>query len=408
MGKKAPASPDYAALAKQQGTDNIEVARLEAMMNRVNQVTPYGNRTWTNDPNNPDSWTVTDTMSPNEEFKYNQQSDIENRLLSDTWSMGLPALEDALRNGNFEAPGDIQTGWDPEYAPDQRFQTESGMYEAPWIQESLDYSAAPWLQTALDFSSAAPIPKGDAETRKRVEDSVYQAGARWLDPQFQKQQNQLDTKLSNQGIFVGSDAHKDSQNELDTARTQAYGDLRDRAIQMGGDQMAQLFGLGMQEHQTGVQDLTTKGSFANAARGQAISEITQQGQFANQARGQLISELMQDMQARNAAIGMQGNMASQQQQANNTGLQQWLQQAAASKTLPINIITALMSGTQVNNPQFQAFNNQTQVQPPPTFQAGVAQGQADLNRYNAQQAATGQWLNFAGSLGAGYLAGRKP
>lgn len=47
MGKKsAPPPPDYAAIAQQQGQENRDTAQFNAALNRVNQVTPYGNLTW--------------------------------------------------------------------------------------------------------------------------------------------------------------------------------------------------------------------------------------------------------------------------------------------------------------------------------------------------------------------------
>lgn len=372
--KDTPPVPDYAALATQQGAANEAAARTAAQMNHPNQITPYGNRNWTVDPNDPNQWTVTDTLSEAEQQKLEQQNALYSTLLSYGTEYGLPALAKSLGT-NFTPPREAQLGWENDYAPDQRYQTESGIWEAPWIQESLDFSGAP------------EIPTADLETRKHIEDSLYGSATRWLDPQFAGQQNQLDTKLSNQGIFTGSDAHAAAQAELDKARTMAYGDARDRAIAQGGQEMTNQFGMGMQAHQTGVGD------------------ITQQGTFANQSRGQLIQELLADMQARNAAIGGQTNMATSQQGASNTGTQAWLAQKSQSATLPINVMSALMNGGQVNNPQWQPFSANSQFEAAPIFNAGVAQYNANLNNTNAQNAQTGQWLNLAGGLGSAALMG---
>jgi hypothetical protein len=168
-------------------------------------------------------------------------------------------------------------------------QTESGMYEAPWIQEKLDYSGAP------------AIPTADAATRQKMTDALYGMGARYLDPQYKQQHEAMDSKLSNQGIFVGSDAYKDSQGNLADQEARDYGQLRDQSIAAGGDEMARQYGMGMQAHQTGVND------------------ITQQGNFANAARGQLVGELQSDMNSRNAAIAGQANIATGQQ----IGVEHW-------------------------------------------------------------------------------------
>lgn len=59
MGKKtpsAPAAPDPVATAAAQGTINADTARLNAQLNRVNQVSPYGTVNWSQ---NGDTWTQT-------------------------------------------------------------------------------------------------------------------------------------------------------------------------------------------------------------------------------------------------------------------------------------------------------------------------------------------------------------
>lgn len=45
-GGSAPATPDYTALAKEQAKGNLELAQYTTQANRVNQVTPYGNITY--------------------------------------------------------------------------------------------------------------------------------------------------------------------------------------------------------------------------------------------------------------------------------------------------------------------------------------------------------------------------
>ena len=45
MGKRSPApppAPDYAALARQQGVENIEAAKTSAILSNPNIITPYG------------------------------------------------------------------------------------------------------------------------------------------------------------------------------------------------------------------------------------------------------------------------------------------------------------------------------------------------------------------------------
>jgi hypothetical protein len=92
------------------------------------------------------------------------------------------------------------------------------------------------------------------------------------------------------------------------------------------------------------------------------------------------------------------NQALQGAQFGNTAQQQELAQAIQSRQMPLNEITALMSGSQIQNPQFGAYSG-TNVATTPIFAATQAKGQADQNTYN-QQVAT-QNTNTAGLYNLG-------
>jgi hypothetical protein len=72
--------------------------------------------------------------------------------------------------------------------------------------------------------------------------------------------------------------------------------------------------------------------------------------------------------------------------------------------MPLNEITALMSGSQIQNPQFGAYSGAT-VQAAPIFAGTQAQGAFDANKYNQQvsqaNAATAGLYSLGGAaLGA--------
>ena len=67
----------------------------------------------------------------------------------------------------------------------------------------------------------------------------------------------------------------------------------------------------------------------------------------------------------------------------NTAQQQALAEAIQLRQLPLNEITALMSGSQIQNPQFGAYSGST-VQAAPLFASAQAQGQFDANKYNQE------------------------
>jgi len=106
------------------------------------------------------------------------------------------------------------------------------------------------------------------------------------------------------------------------------------------------------------------------------------GQQENDARTQAA------LQGINVDMGanLQGyNQALTGAQFGNTAQQQALAQAIQGRQMPLNEITALMSGSQIQNPQFQAYSG-SNIAAAPIFGATQAQGQAAQNAYNQQVA----------------------
>ena len=125
------------------------------------------------------------------------------------------------------------------------------------------------------------------------------------------------------------------------------------------------------------------------------------GQQENDARTQAV------LQGLNLDIGAnaQGfNQALQGGQFGNTAQQQALAEAIQQRQMPLNEINALMSSSQIQNPQFGAYSG-TNVAPAPIAQATAQQGAYEQNAYNQQVAA--QNANTAGmySLGGAGIVG---
>ena len=97
------------------------------------------------------------------------------------------------------------------------------------------------------------------------------------------------------------------------------------------------------------------------------------------------------------------NQALQGAQFGNTAQQQALMQAIQGRQMPLNEITALMSGSQIQNPQFQAYSG-SNIAAAPIFGATQAQAQNAQNTYNQQVAA--QNANTAGLYGLGGAAAK--
>jgi len=146
---------------------------------------------------------------------------------------------------------------------------------------------------------------------------------------------------------------------------------------------------------------------ANLARqAQQVGQSQSAAGFYNEAQSQAMQQELSRQAAANAAQQQQFQQNIAQQQFRNTAIQQALAQQAAIRSIPVNEISALLSGGQVNVPQFQGYSGVT-VAPAPIFQGGQAQDAAAMQRYGIQanQAASnmGGLFNLAGSLGSAAL-----
>jgi hypothetical protein len=198
---------------------------------------------------------------------------------------------------------------------------------------------------------------------------------------------------------------------------------------------AQNFGQYVTNQQLGNQ--ATQQNFNNAlATQQAGNQATAQNfaqnvtsqQLANAAAAQNYQQSMGTQAAQNQALAQnQAVLAQQQQLANAAQLQQYnqnlgsaqfsnnaaLQNLQASLTLrnqPLNEITGLMSGSQLQMPQLQGYNP-TNIAPAPVFAGAQAQGAANMQNYGIQQsganATTSGLFSLAGAAAPLMFSDRK-
>jgi hypothetical protein len=341
MGKHAPATPDYSQVAKDQGAANLEAAKQQSLMNNPNMYTPYGNQVYTMGPDGRP--TLTQTLSPAEQQKLDAKNQAEMGALG-LLNKDMPNIEEALM-GKFGLSGSVLQGG---YAPG----THVGN-----IQENLDFSGAP------------AMPVADEAARKAAVDASMREASRFLDPQFAQRQSDLDAMLANQGIVrnpgePGSAWGKEQAN-LGRERLQAYSQAEDQAVSQGQQALKDMFGMGMQARQQGVEEILNKGQFHNAA-------VTTENQIA-----QALAQLM-------------GNQRAQA-----------YSEYASNRTMPLNMLNALLSSSQINNPTFQA-TAPTQITPAPLLQGAQMAGQQAAANASAQNAL---WGSALGALGSAFGGG---
>jgi hypothetical protein len=100
-------------------------------------------------------------------------------------------------------------------------------------------------------------------------------------------------------------------------------------------------------------------------------------------------------------VAQQANQNLQQGQFANTAQQQALAQALQQRQMPINEIAALTSQSQIQNPQFGAYQG-SNIAPAPIANAAAQTAAFNQNLYNQQTASANQ--NLTGLFGLGGAA----
>jgi len=100
------------------------------------------------------------------------------------------------------------------------------------------------------------------------------------------------------------------------------------------------------------------------------------------------------------------NQALQSGQFANTAQQQALAQAIQQRQMPLNEVNALVEGSQIQNPQFGAYQG-SNVALAPIANATTLQGQFDQNTYNQNVGSYNQQLAGLYSLGSSAAGGKR-
>jgi len=372
-------------------------------------------------------------------------------------SVGNPSVQgapDLFGFGQADTTGGAGQGINSGPQAGQYGYAQQGV-NAPQLQTNLGYNGPGLpqqggIRNQLDTAGVPGMPVNPGMTAQTA------LMAR-LQPQIERERGQLETQLRNQGLVAGGEAYGNSmtiqnQRENDmlmqaalqgvgldlSANQQGFGQAQAKG-QFGNQAQAQGFGQGMQANQQGFNQAVQSGRFGNEAQmasfgaglqnaqlynqgqaqnyGQGIAaqqaqnqaqgqafgqQATQQG-MGNQAVAQNQAAALQQQQAGNQAAGQQFNQNMGAGQFGNTAQQQMLQQQLYQRNLPLNEIAALMSGSQIQNPQFQGYQS-AQVAPPPIANAAAQQAQYNQGLYNAgvgQQNAMTSGLFSLGSAAMG-------
>jgi hypothetical protein len=346
-------APDYTGAAVAQGQANVDAARASAKLSNPNVYSPYGTQLVSYDGDIP---TIRQTLTPEAQ----KTVEAQQRLQSNLANLGNSAYTNAFgaMSTPFSFGGQVQTQFNQGGALQNA--PSAGQYGL--AQGGLN---APNLSSQLDLSNVAKMPVNAGTT-------AQEAIMRRLEPSLARQRTSTETQLINQGLRPGTEAYDNAARILGEQEN----DLRSQAALQG-------LNLDIGANQQGFSQALQGGQFANAADLAQFGAGQQAQQAANQAIAQNYGQGMTSAQMQNAIEAQRYNQGLQAAQFGNTAQQQQLAQALTLRQLPLNEINALMSGSQIQNPQFGAYQGQT-ITPAPIANATAQQSAYNQNLYNQQ------------------------
>lgn len=416
MGSKAsaPPAPDYKGAAEATAAGNRWAAKDTTAANRPNIITPYGSQTWTNNQTfdqagydaelakynasfKPGSYMPTVDSDGNVTREWNEgtkptgSAPDRNMFMKDNWTQTTtltPATQKALESQQLMQQGrsDIALGIMPRVAESlskpldmNGMQAWGKRYDGPGPITSGFAMTTPTTTDKIQ-TSIGRTP----DYIKSSSDAIYNQATSRLDPRFNQGQSDLDARLANQGITRGSSAYNRAQDAFSMQRNDAYQTAMNNATAQGAADATRVQGM----------DLNAA-NFGNNAQGQVFGQNLTSNQFRNTAIGQSNQAQNQDFTQTNANAAYDNNLRIAQ-----------FNMAQQERMLALNEMNALISGQQVGMPAMPQFNTSTPYGGPNYMGAAQAQGQYDMNTFNANQAAnSGFTSGLFGLGGSGMMAG---
>jgi hypothetical protein len=380
-----------------------------------------------------DRWDAVQTLSPEQQGLYDRQMGLQTGTLdvaSEQLGRVSGALGSPLDFGNAPAqrtaiPGRVQDAG-----------TIQQVGNGPAMQSSFDAGGniqrvgnGPALQSTFGQGGRAQNldPNDYAADRQRVEQALMDR----MDPYLQQRREQEQTRLLNQGFAdTGSEGYSSAMDEV----YRGENDARMAAILSAGQEQQRLSDMGISRqgfnnqaaaqrfgqnataadfaNQTAQQEYANRAGaagFNNQAQAQQFAQNAAAADFANQAN-------QQGYQNRVGAAGFNNQAQAQQFGQNTTQLnaqaaaaafanqarQQAIQEQMLLRQTPINEISALMSGSQVQQPNF-VNTPQSSIQAPDLQGAIYANYQAQMQQAQMQADQNAAMIQGVASLGGSGL-----
>jgi len=332
-GNDAPTPPNPIATAAAATGTNVSTAVANTMLNQVNQNTPdgsirydtTGNYSWT-DPTTNSTYNIP-LRTATQELSEGQKAI---KTQTDASKLGMATLA----NNQTQRMGAI-LGQNIDLSAAPARGDPNTIRNIPGAQTSIADAG----QIQSTFGDAGNIVRGYGPAdnfsadRQRVEDSLM---AR-MNPQLSRERTNIEQRLADQGIRYGSQAYTSAMDDYNRQSN----DARFAAVGQAGTEQQRMMDMAAKE-----------AGFENSAQQQAYDQALGRGTFANQAQGQRFGQNATQAQFYNAGQAQNLSQAQSAFNADQTARNQYMQEQYAYRNQPINETSALLSGSQISQPNF--------------------------------------------------------
>lgn len=380
-----PAPPNPVDTARASTSTNVATSIANAFLNNTNQITPEGELRYdvTSQYDWHDPYTGLNVSIPNftaSQIRSPQSQAIEDQNMAAKFNLaGMANAQSAKLSQHLAS--NIDLGSAPGAGDPSKI---AGVGQAATTFGDAGQQVGT-LGNAGDITRSYGPADNFSADRSRVEEALYGR----LNPQLSRERSNVEQRLQDQGIRYGSQAYTSA---MDDYNRQAN-DLRLGVTQTAGQEQQRMNDMAAQ-----------RAGFENAAQQQQYQQLLSSGTFANQAQRDTFQQQAARGEFANAGLAQQ--LAQQQTafNAQNMARNQYMNEQYAARNQPINEISSLLSGTQINNPNFvNTPNNQI----PTTDVAGLINTRfsQDMDIYKQESANQNALMGGIFGLAGGLMKG---
>jgi hypothetical protein len=377
-----PAAPNPVDTARASTSTNVGTSIANAFLNNTNQITPEGSLRYdvTGDYTWYDPYTNTNIQIPTftaTQQLSQQQKDIYDQSTAAKYNLAGMANQQSARLSSLLGR-EIDLGAAPAAGDPSGIR---GIGKAATEFGDVGSQLREFGDAGAITRSYGPSDNFSAD-RQRVEESLFGR----LNPQLDRERANIEQRLADQGIRYGSPAYTAAMDDYNRQAT----DTRLGVTAAGGAEQQRMMDMAAQ-----------RAGFQNAAQQQDFMQQQARGQFYNAGQAADYTQAAGRAEFGNAGLAQQLAQEQTAFNAENMARNQYMNEQYALRNQPINEISALLSGSQISNPNFvNTPNNQI----PTTDVAGLinnrfSQGMDIYKQESANNnALIGGALGFAGNL----------